>query len=118
MPRTVTFKVSKRGQDPIEVSRELPESLDDDLWNEIVAAPEEDINELALQNWIVKCQSGARQRLESGPEAVQAYVNGYQYGARAGGFTAPTVSADEAKKQKFSKEQLEFLRKAGVAVEA
>ncbi len=119
MPRTVSFKVSKRGGDPVEVSKAMPENLDDKLWDDVVSGDtQEQINDLAVQNWIIKCQAGARNRIEAGPEAVQRFVDGYVYGARGGGSTAPTVSQKEAKAQKFTAEQLAFLRQAGMAVEA
>ena len=109
-----TFTVSKRGGEKIEVSKDLPENLDDPLWATIVMKPEEDVHELALQALIVKCQAGARARLELGEEAVQRYVEEYKYGARTGGFTAPSISSSDAADQAFTEEQLEFLRRAGV----
>lgn len=115
--KTITFKVSKKGHDPLEVSASFPENLSDEGWSEVVSEPDEDIHNLAEQAWIVKCQAGARSRLEAGPEAVQAYVNGYKFGARSGGFQAPSLSAADAKAAKFSKEQLALLAKAGMRVE-
>lgn len=117
MAKQITFKVSKKGFDAIEVTREVPENLDDKAWDDMVSEPDSDIHDLALQAWTVKCQAGARARLENGPEAVQQYVDQYKFGARTGGFSAPTISAGEAKKQKFSAEQLEYLRKAGMKIE-
>ncbi len=115
---TATFNVSKRGGESVEVSKEVPDNLEDPRWGNIVMKPEEDIHELALQALIVKCQAGARARLDQGDAAVQAYVDGYKYGARSGGFAAPTVSASEAQDQAFTEEQLAFLRAAGMRVEA
>ncbi len=113
---THAFKVSKKDSPTIEVSRELPENLDDPLWDGICVS-RDGIHELALQAWIVKCQAGARNRIEAGEGAVAAYVQGYQYGARSGGFVAPSVSTADAKSQKFSADQLAFLRAAGMNVE-
>lgn len=111
-----TFSVSKRGAEAIECSRELPENLDDKLWDEIVSE-KADISDLALQAWLVKCQAGARSRMEHGEKAVRDYAAAYVYGARSGGGVArPVIGADEAKSQKFTASQLEFLRNAGVAV--
>lgn len=111
-----TFKVSKRGIDPIECSADLPENLNDPLWEGIVSNPDEDINDLALQAWVVKCQAGARNHLEKGAEAVQRFVDGYTYGARSGGFSAPSISTEDAAAHGFTAEQLAFLRNAGMAV--
>ncbi len=115
---TATFNVSKRGGDSTEVSKEVPDNLEDPRWGDIVMKPEEDIHELALQALIVKCQAGARARLDQGEAAVQAYVDAYKYGARSGGFTAPSVSAEAAAEQAFTPDQLAFLKAAGMRVEA
>jgi hypothetical protein len=117
MPTRTTFTVSKKGHDPVEVGWDAPESLNDERWNQIVSDPDTDINNLAVQALIVKAQAGARNHLESGPEAVQAYIEGYKFGARSGGFRAPTMSAADVKKAKFSPEQLEMMRKAGMKFE-
>lgn len=111
-----TFKVSKRNTDPIEVARDLPENLNDPLWNEIVSDPDSDINDLALQAWVVKCQAGARNHLDKGPDAVQRFVDGYKYGARTGGFAAPSMSQEDAQAHGFTEEQLAFLRQSGMQV--
>ncbi len=118
MSQTITFSVSKKGHEPVEVTRDFPENLDDSAWNDAVSDPDEDIHNLAMQSWIVKCQAGARARLEHGPEAVQSYVEQYTFGARSGGFSAPTLSADEAAEAGFSEEQLALLRKAGMRVDS
>ena len=115
---TATFNVSKRGGDSVEVSKEVPDNLEDPRWGNIVMKPEEDVHELALQALIVKCQAGARARLEQGEAAVQAYVDAYKYGARSGGFVSPSLSAEEASEQAFTEEQLAFLRSAGMRAEA
>ena len=109
------FKVSKAGFDKVDVSADLPENLSDPLWSEVVSNPDEDINDLALQQLIVKMQAGARAHLEGGVEAVQRFVDGYKYGARGGGFV-PSISAEGAAAQGFTEEQLAFLRQAGMAV--
>ena len=115
---TATFNVSKRGGDAVEVSKEVPDNIDDPRWGNIVMNPGEDVHELALQALIVKCQAGARARLEQGEAAVQAYVDQYKYGARAGGFVAPSISSEDAAEQAFSPEQIAYLRAAGMRVEA
>lgn len=111
---TSTFKVSKTGVEAIEVSREVPDNLDDPRWADLVVDPSTDIHDLALQAVIVKCQAGARARLDNGVEAVQAYVEAYKFGARTGGVSTPKISSADAKEQAFSDDQLEFLRKAGM----
>lgn len=116
MAKMETFTISSSGKDKVEVNKLLPENLDDPQWDEIVS-DRDDINDLALGAWKVRCQAGARQRLDAGPEAVQQYVDGYVFGARSPGF-APSVSAADAKKQNFSDEQLAFLKAAGVKIEA
>lgn len=113
---THAFKVSTKDSPTVEVSRELPENLDDPLWDSITIS-KDGIHELALQAWIVKAQAGARNRLEAGEGAVRQYISGYQYGARGGGYSAPIVSTDDAKAQKFSPAQLKFLAAAGMNVE-
>jgi hypothetical protein len=125
MPQNTTFKVSKRGVEPVEVNFTAPESLDDPRWAELIAEgkdAQKEINNLATQNLIIKIQSGARGKLEEGQEAVQAYVDSYKFGSRAAGSgggkrKAPRIEADAAKKAKFSKEQIEMLRAAGVEIE-
>jgi hypothetical protein len=117
MSKTITFSVSKSGQEPVEVSREFPENLEDPKWADVVSDAAEDIQNLAEQAWVVKCQAGARNHLEAGPDAVQQYVDSYKFGARAGGFRAPTMSQADVKKAKFSPEQLEIMRKAGMRFE-
>ena len=118
---TQTFKVSKgTGSDKVgvECSREVPDNLEDPRWNDLVLNPKEDIHELALQAVIVKMQAGARARLELGDTAVQGYVDSYKFGARSGGFTAPTMSPDDAEAQAFTPDQLEYLAAAGMKVAA
>lgn len=119
MAKDTTFKVSKQGIEPIEVNFAAPESLDDPRWNELVSNPSE-INDLAVQNLVIKIQSGARSRLTEGAEAVQNYVNNYKYGARQSTGTrksAVKLTTADTKQAKFSKEQLEMLRAAGVQIE-
>lgn len=118
MAKTETFNVSKRGQETYEVALELPENLDDPRWGEIVDGDAaEVIHTLALRGWIIACQSHARGEYENGPEAVQQAAEEYVYGVRRTGSRKPKVKmdADAAKDLKFSKEQLEALRAAGVS---
>lgn len=113
-----TFKVSTKDGPTFEVTKDLPDNLDDPRWNEVVMNPAEDIHELALQALRVKCQAGARSRIEQGEGAVQAYVDSYKFGARTGGYTAPSISAEDAGAQGFSEEQLAFLKAAGMNTSA
>lgn len=120
MSKQVSFKVSKRGGASTTCTWDMPESLEDPRWDGVVSKKDEDINELAVQNLIIKIQSGARDALEKkGPDAAQQYVNSYKFGARTGGgFTRPVVKAEQVKALKFSKAQLEALKAAGVNIEA
>ena len=115
---TATFKVSKKDVEGVEVRREVPDSLEDPRWGDLVLKPEEDIHELALQALIVKIQAGARSRLELGEQAVQAYVDSYKFGARSSAIAAPTISASDAAEQAFTPEQLEYLQAAGMRLSA
>lgn len=120
MAKQETFKVSKRGVEPVEITFDAPENLDDPRWDDLLSNKEEDINTLALQNLIIKIQSGARNRLEEGEDAVQEYVNSYKFGARVGGGGGsrkkPSLAADKARELGFSPEQLAALRAAGVEI--
>lgn len=117
MAKQVTFKVSKPSAGlKTECVWMQPESVEDPRWNEIAVNPSEDINELAVQNMIIKIQSGARDALEEGgAEAAQKYVDEYKYGARTGGgFRRPTVEAGKARDLNFTPEQIEALKAIGV----
>lgn len=120
MAKQTSFSVSKRGVEGVEVSFDAPENISDPRWGEL-GVDEAGINELALQNLIIKVQGGARSRLENGKDAVQEYVNNYKYGQRTssggGSKKAVKVAAAEAKKAKFSPEQIALLRAAGVQFE-
>lgn len=117
MAKQVTFEVSKPSAGlKTECVWDAPENVSDPRWGEVVTNPEEDVNELAVQNLIIKIQSGARKELEeNGADAAQAYVNNYKYGARVGGgFKRPVVTASAAKQLAFTPEQIEALKAAGV----
>lgn len=120
MPKEVTFTVSKKGGPSVEVNFMEPENLEDPRWKDIVSNPDEDINTLAVAALRVRLQAGARDELEDGEAAVQAYVNEYVYktgGTRAGARPKPKLSKDAAKKGKFSAAQLAMLKEAGFAIE-
>jgi hypothetical protein len=116
MAKQSTFKVSKRGVEPVEVTFNEPENLTDGRWEEL-GVTEEQINDLAIQSLVIKIQAGARNRLDDGK--VQEFVDNYKYGQRTtgGGRKAVTLSAEAVKQAKFSPAQLEALRAAGVNVE-
>ncbi|MCP1392621.1 MAG: hypothetical protein J5I35_07665 [Methanothrix harundinacea] len=118
MAKQVTFKVSKRGGPSTEVSFLAPENLQDPRWAEVLSSnPEQDVHELALQNLIIKMQGGARQHLDKGPEAVQAYVDQYKFRARTGfGAASVTLSAEKAQELGFSEDQIAALKAAGVKI--
>jgi hypothetical protein len=115
-----SFKVSKKNIEAVEVTRELPETLDDPAWAEIVSKHPEDVHDLALQSWVIKAQAAARGRLEEGNSAqentaeAQDAVGSYVFGARTGGFTRPKISKSEAKSLGFTKAQLSALAALGV----
>lgn len=117
MAATRTFSVSKKGGPSMEGSWSAPESVDDPRWDEVVSNPEEDINELAVQNLIIKIQGGARNRLDQGEEAVQAYIDAYVYGQRTSIATRkPSLSDEQVSDLAFTPEQLAALRAAGMQV--
>lgn len=118
MAKESTFQVSVGDQDPVDISFVEPESVDDERWEDLVSNYPEDINKLATQALVVKIQSGCRARYEQGPEAMQAYADGYVYGQRGGGFSRPTLSGDDISEGGFTEEQLAMLKKAGVSVAA
>lgn len=121
MAKTDTFKVSKKNHEGFEVTNSRrPETLEEFESLNLVSKFPDDVVDLAYQNLVIKMQSGARQRLDQGLEAVQAYVDEYTYGARTGGGGArkPRLSAEKAKDLKFTKAQLEALAAAGVTIEA
>lgn len=120
MAKDVTFAVSKRDGPSCEVTFSEPENLDDPRWKELVSDPKADINTLALKALRVSIQAGARDELDEGEAAVQAYVNEYQYKGGGRGGTrvkAKPVSKDLQKKAAFTPEQLEALKEAGFPVE-
>ena len=117
MAKQISFTVSKPAAGlKTECTWDAPETVSDPRWADVVSNPEADICELAVQNLIIKIQSGARNELEeNGAEAAQAYVNNYKYGARTGaGFKRPTVSSTQVKELRFTKAQIEALKAAGV----
>lgn len=116
MAKQVSFTVSKPSKGlKTECTFMAPENTSDPRWKEIVKNPDEDVNELAVQNLIIKIQSGARNELEEkGAQAAQAYVDSYQYKSGGGGFKRPTVSSSVVRDLQFSPAQLEALRLAGV----
>jgi hypothetical protein len=116
MAKQINFKVSKKGGPSATVVWDAPENTNDPRWDEVVSKPEEDINELAVQNLVIKIQAGARNRLEAGEAAVQEYVDAYKYGARVGGFTAPSLAADKVAELGFTAEQLAALKAAGMKI--
>jgi hypothetical protein len=112
-----TFKVSSQGHDTVEVTWQKPESAEDERWAEMGVSAEAH-NDLAIQSLVIKMQSGARGRLEDGPEAVQEFVDNYRFGARqAGGGTRKIKLAPEtASALGFTEEQLAALAAAGVSI--
>lgn len=122
MAKSDTFKVSKKGNPGITISHDRkPETVEEFVSLGLVQK-EEDVVDLAYQNWVIKVQAGARNRLDEGADAVQKYVNEYTFGARTGGGTgtkrsAVKLASDQVKTLKFSKAQLDALRAAGVKIE-
>lgn len=123
MAKSDTFKVSRKGHEGVTVTVERkPETVEEFVSLGLVQK-EEDVVDLAYQNWVIKVQAGARNRLDDGAEAVQKYVAEYTFGARTGGGGGGSrrqpvkLAADQAKTLKFSKAQLDALRAAGVQIE-
>jgi hypothetical protein len=120
MAKQITFAVSKPSAGlKTECTWDAPESVNDPRWAEVVSNAEEDINELAVQNLVIKMQSGARNELEeNGAEAAQRYVNEYKYRAGGGGgFKRVAVGAQQVKELRFTEAQIAALRAAGVKFE-
>lgn len=120
MAKQVTFTVSKKGHPGIKVTCDRsPETIEEFESLGLVKNYPQGVVDLAFQNWIIKVQSGARQRLEQGEAAVQKYVDEYVFGDRAGGggFRKPVLAAAKAKELKFTKAQLEALAAAGLVLE-
>lgn len=116
MAKQTTFKVSKTGVEPISVKFDEPENIKDPRWAEL-GIDESGINELAVQNLVIKIQGVARTKLDEGAKAVQEAVDGYKYGQRSGGGTRKVVlSSEVVQKAAFTAEQLEALRAAGVTI--
>ena len=118
MPKDTTFKISKRGEEAMELTFSEPENLDDPRWAAIVdgdvAAA---VHNLALQSFVIKKQAAGRAKFSEGLEAVQAAVSEYVFGIRRAGTSKKSVKmgAKETKKLKFSPEQLAALAAAGVS---
>lgn len=116
MAKQTTFKVSKTGVEPISVKFDEPENIKDPRWAEL-GIDESGINELAVQNLVIKIQGVARTKLDEGAKAVQEAVDGYKYGQRSGGGVRKVVlSSEVVQKAAFTPEQLEALRAAGVTI--
>lgn len=117
MAKSETFKVSKKGIEGVVCTFNAPENLEDPAWSELVSDVNTDIHNLALQALVVRMQAAGRAHIEQGQEAVQAAVDRYKFGARAGGFRAPTLEKKSVKSLKFTEDQIAALRAAGVMIE-
>lgn len=125
MAKNDTFTVSKKDAPGVVATWLRPDSLADAEWEKRIAgdhgekitvkvskAVAEAIVDLAVQQFVVKCQGAARTGLPN-KAAVQERVNKYQYGARGG--SAPSAVVD-AKEAGFSLAQCVALEAAGVTV--
>jgi hypothetical protein len=113
MATQTTFTVKSKDHSGFVVDFNAPDSFDDPRWSEIVAGDTKAaIHELALQQFIVKCQGAARGKLSAGKAAVQAAATNYKYGAR-GGSSKPTIDAGELK---LSAAQIAALEASGCVV--
>ncbi len=117
MPKPSTFKVSRTGVEAVTVNFVEPENLQDPRWGELGISPEA-LNEMAVQALVIRIQSGARGKLDEGPAAVQKFVDEYKYGTRSGGggTRKVTLAAEKVSSLKFTPEQLDALRAAGVVI--
>lgn len=121
MAKQDTFKVSSKKHEGFTITTDRkPENIDEFLSLNLVSK-EDDVVDLAWQNWVIKAQARGRGQLEKGQEAVQKAIDEYTYGARGAGTSTrtvkPKVSKDQAKDLRFTKVQIEALRAAGVAFE-
>lgn len=121
MAKQDTFKVSSKKHEGFTVTTDRkPETLDEFLSLGLVSK-EDDVIDLAWQNWVIKAQARGRALLDKGQEEVQKAINDYTYGARGAGTSTrtvkPKVSKDQAKELRFTKAQIDALRAAGVAFE-
>ena len=117
-----TFKVkrSEHADKPVTCKVELPGGPSDtDLikkrFGSIVR-----VFEMANKAWTVSCQRGARAKMTKNDDqaGAQAYAEAYcDNGARAVQ-VAPKITAKQQDEQKFTKGQIESLRKAGMDVSA
>ena len=121
MPKQSTFKISQKGVQPVTVTFNEPENIPVEAWKQYIPGGdvEAGINELAVQNLVIKMQAGGRRVIGDGQAAAQTAINEYKYGQRTAGTRMPAakLSAESVKKGKFSAEQLAMLKAAGVNIE-
>jgi hypothetical protein len=123
-----SFTVSAKGKTGVVATWSKPDSLSDKAWNERIDGDHSEtvtvtcskavakaVNDLAIQQWVIKAQGAARSELDkvNAKAAVQAKVSGYRYGAR--GTSSPAVVID-AKAAKLTKAQCELLASQGVQI--
>lgn len=124
MAKQDTFGVSSRTRPELGkitvTTKRKPETLEEFAELDLVANFPSDVIDLAWQTWVVKCQTGCRDRLEEGAEAVQEYADDYTYsGGRGAGRTRarPKLAKEKVSALKFTAAQLEALKAVGIVVE-
>lgn len=121
-----SFTVNVAKGTGVSVTWDKPDSLADVTWEQRVSGEHGEkvtvtmskdvaraINDLAIQQLVIKIQGSARSALPQGRAAVQGKVNAYKYGARGSSTPPPTV---DAKAAGLSKAQCELLEKQGIVI--
>lgn len=110
----VTFGTkSEKWKGTLEVTVDLPTSLDDvDLINRRYGSAERMIAQ-ANRTWVIQAQTGMRKR--TADEAMEYALNFCDNGKKD--TYVPKVSKAEAKEKGFSAEQLAWLKAKGLKVE-
>lgn len=120
MAKQDTFKVSSKShpEGVVVTNERVPETLEEFETLGLVKEYPQGVITLAYQNWVIKAQGGARQRLPD-PDAVQEFVDNYTFGERIsiGVAKKPTLKAEAVREFKFTKAQLEALAAAGMNIE-
>lgn len=109
MAKNDTFTVAQKGNSGHVVTWLRPDGVDDAEWQKRIAGDHSEtvtlkvskavaaaLNDLAVQQFVIKAQGAARSELNNGKAAVQAKVNRYQYGARGTSLPSPVFDAKEA----------------------
>ena len=115
MPREHTISGKSKGNE-FSFTREFPSSLDDPLWEDMVAdfEGEDTIVALAVENLVNSATAKVRNAIKHGEDVAQRILNEFVYGQRQSAVTrrrksAPKLAAEDL--AAFSDAQLEILRR-------